>query len=147
MILLMTGRAEVVLEYTDVQVRSVNFCIKLPKILRLYTRHKSSRNVKFSRTNVFLRDNNTCQYCYKQFKQDILTIDHVIPVSKGGKTTWENVVASCSGCNTKKGCKTVKETGFTLLNQPSQPKWSAKMYLRIKENDPPEWSEWFPSSA
>lgn len=147
MILLLTGRAEVVLEYQDIEIHSVNFKINLPKILRLYTKHRSSRNVKFSRQNVFVRDNHTCQYCYQKFRQEVLTIDHVTPVSKGGQTTWENVVASCAGCNTKKGSKSVKEIGFKLLKEPRRPNWSAKMYLRLKDGDPPEWFEWFPSSA
>lgn len=137
MVLLLTGRAEAVLEYQDIEIRSVNFSINLPKILRLYTKHRSSKNVRFSRHNVFARDNYTCQYCYEKFRPDALTIDHVTPVSKGGKNIWENVVASCASCNTKKGSKSVKESGFRLLKEPSRPNWSPKMYLRLRENDPP----------
>lgn len=145
MILLLTGRAEVVTEYDDKLIRSTSKSFSLPKILRLYNKHRTRRQVKFNRQNIYLRDNYTCQYCYKKFKFLELTFDHVHPVSKGGRTDWENIVTCCKGCNTKKGAKLLKETGLKLLNQPKVPNWSASMCLRISENDPDEWFHWLPT--
>lgn len=144
MILLLTGRAEVVTEYDDKLIRSTTKSFTLPKILRLYNRHHSNRLVKFTRLNVYLRDDYTCQYCVKKFHFSELTFDHVKPVSKGGQTSWNNIVTCCKKCNTKKGAKSIKETGFKLLKTPEKPKWSATMCLRIKENDPIEWFHWLP---
>ncbi|MGB0454151.1 MAG: HNH endonuclease [Bacteriovoracaceae bacterium] len=144
-VLLLTGRAEVVVEYEDKTIRSVNFDINLPKILRLNSRHRAGKKIKFNRTNVFLRDEHRCQYCHNIFRYDELTIDHVLPVSRGGPTTWQNVVASCARCNTKKGAKTPREAGMKLYKEPKEPNWSPHIYLRIKTNDPPEWTQWFQS--
>ncbi|CBW26440.1 conserved hypothetical protein [Halobacteriovorax marinus SJ] len=145
MILLLTGRAEVVTEYDDKKIRSTSQSFSLPKILRLYNRHNTQRQVKFTRLNVYLRDDYTCQYCTKSFAFKELTFDHVIPVSKGGKTTWKNIVTCCKKCNSKKGAKTLKESGFQLMKPPKKPGWSATMCLRIKENDPSEWFMWLPN--
>ncbi|WP_127716066.1 HNH endonuclease [Halobacteriovorax sp. HLS] len=145
MILLLTGRAEVVTEYDDKQIRSTTQSFTLPKILRLHNKHHKRRQVKFTRLNIYLRDNYTCQYCYKSFKFAELTFDHVHPVSKGGQTTWENIVTCCKKCNSQKGAKLLAETNFKLLNTPKTPNWSATMCLRIKENDPIEWFNWLPN--
>jgi 5-methylcytosine-specific restriction endonuclease McrA len=83
------------------------------------------REAKLSRRNIFLRDDHTCQYCHKRFQAKSLNIDHVIPRSRGGKTTWENVALSCLKCNTKKAARTPKEAGMQLLKKPVRPKWTA----------------------
>ena len=144
MILLITGRAEVVDEYSDVQIRSVSSSFKLPRILRLFKTHKRSATVRFTRYNVFWRDRWTCQYCAVSMKTSKLTFDHVIPRSKGGETSWENVVTACQKCNSKKGCKSLKECNLELLKKPVKPKWSPQMCLKLKEDDPQEWYSWFP---
>jgi 5-methylcytosine-specific restriction endonuclease McrA len=144
MILLLTGRAEVVTEYDDKHIRSTSKSFSLPKILRLHNKHHTRRQVKFTRLNVYLRDNYTCQYCYKHFRFSELTFDHVYPASKGGDTSWENIVTCCKKCNSDKGAKLLKETSFKLLNEPIKPKWSPVLCLRLKENDPQEWFQWMP---
>ena len=144
MILLLTGRAGVVTEYDDKLIRSTTQSLSLPKILRLFNRHNTQRHVKFTRLNVYLRDNYTCQYCTKPFAFKELTFDHVIPISKGGKTNWKNIVTCCKKCNTKKAAQTLKESGLKLMNKPKRPSWSATMCLKIKENDPSEWFQWCP---
>lgn len=146
MTLLFTERAEVVTEYSERRVRGVEKSYTLPKILRLFGRHLSDRKVRFSRYNVFIRDAFSCQYCSIRLPQNLLTIDHVIPVSKGGKTNWENVVTSCSCCNTKKGNKSVREASMKLKTRPRRPNWSPQMCLRVKKNDPEEWYDWFGGS-
>jgi 5-methylcytosine-specific restriction endonuclease McrA len=144
-ILLVTGRAEVVDEYEDKQIRSVSQSFTLPRILRLYNKHKSKRNVKFCRTNVYFRDLHKCQYCCQQFKASDLTFDHVVPQSKGGATSWENVVTCCVACNTTKAAKTPREAGMKLMKKPVMPDWSPQLCLKLKTNDPMEWTLWFPN--
>lgn len=143
MILLFTGRAEMVTHYKERKISGVTENFTLPKILRLYSRHKSDKKVRFSRHNVFWRDSFVCQYCYLKHPASQLTIDHVLPQSRGGKTSWENVVSACSPCNTKKGNKLPHEANMKLIKKPVQPKWSPQICLRLKRDDPEEWSQWF----
>jgi 5-methylcytosine-specific restriction endonuclease McrA len=145
MILLFTGRAEVVTEYADLKVRSVSQSFNLPKILRLVARHRGDKTVRFGRANVYLRDNHQCQYCADHFPTNLLTFDHVIPISRQGRTSWENVVTCCGDCNRRKGNKLPHEVGMHLLRPPRRPNWSPELCLRIKEDDPAEWFEWLPA--
>ena len=103
-------RVNIVSEYDKV-VRSPSFEFRLPSVVSLKTYVKPSRTPAFTRFNVFLRDRFTCQYCGDHHD---LTFDHVIPRSKGGQTTWENVVAACSPCNLRKGNKTLRQSGLSL---------------------------------
>ena len=75
----------------------------------------------FSKRNIFIRDNFTCQYCGKELPIKELTVDHVIPRSKGGKDTWDIVVTSCKTCNNKKGDKTPKQAGLKIMKKPKVP--------------------------
>ncbi|MBC99542.1 MAG: HNH endonuclease [Halobacteriovoraceae bacterium] len=143
MILFLSGRAEMVTEYSDRKIQGVSQSFTLPKILRLHARHKSDRKVRFSRHNVFWRDAFQCQYCKKKELPSKLTLDHVLPQSRGGKTTWENIVSCCSPCNTKKANRLPHEAGMKLLKRPKIPKWSPQLYLRLKNDDPEEWNQWF----
>lgn len=146
MILFLTNRAEVVDEYSDKIIRSVNSTYKLPKILRLYADSPFfSRAVKFTRLNVFHRDQFSCQYCGIKLSATELTFDHVIPVCRNGPTNWENIVTCCRPCNTKKGRKTLSEAKMKLLNKPKRPHWSPELCLRLKKDDPIEWWDFFPS--
>jgi 5-methylcytosine-specific restriction endonuclease McrA len=96
---------------------------KIPEIILLqkYDRLPVKQTGKFSRRMLFRRDDNTCQYCGSVESTEELTIDHINPRSKGGTTTWENCVACCIQCNTKKANKTLVESGFKLKNKPVKP--------------------------
>jgi 5-methylcytosine-specific restriction endonuclease McrA len=144
MVLFLSNRAELVDAYEDKLIRTVSKSFKLPKVLRLYQTHKLCRNVKFTRMNVFYRDNFQCQYCSIKLPANELTFDHVTPVSQNGKTNWDNVVTCCRDCNTKKGSKTLLDANMRLLKIPKKPRWSPELCLRLLDNDPAEWWDFFP---
>ena len=110
-------RVNIVSHYDRV-VRSPSFEMQLPSVVSLKTYIKPSRQPAFTRFNVFLRDRFTCQYCGAR---DDLTFDHVVPRSKGGTTTWENVVAACSPCNLRKADRMPMEAEMWPLVSPFQP--------------------------
>jgi 5-methylcytosine-specific restriction endonuclease McrA len=110
-------RVNIVSEY-DRCVTSPSFSMRLPSVVSLKSYVKPTRTPAFTRFNVFLRDRFTCQYCGA--KED-LTFDHVIPRSKGGLTTWENVVAACSPCNLKKGDKLPRDAEMFPFQRPFSP--------------------------
>lgn len=97
----------------------------LPEVVKLVHYNGMPRNrVAFTRRTLFLRDNYRCQYCGAAPGSKELTIDHVLPLSRGGKTTWENCVLSCVRCNTKKGSRTPQEAGLAMIHEARAPKWS-----------------------
>jgi len=110
-------RVNIVSEY-ETAVRSPNFSMRLPSVVSLKTYVKPSRFPAFTRFNVFLRDRFTCQYCGAR---EELTFDHVVPRSKGGVTTWENVVAACSACNLKKADMLPATARMFPARRPYQP--------------------------
>jgi 5-methylcytosine-specific restriction endonuclease McrA len=103
-------------------VQAVNFEIQVPRIIRLLKYNRLPRNaVKFNRRNVFLRDAHRCQYCGKRYATGGLSLDHVLPRSRGGADSWENVVCACLTCNVRKGGRTPTEAGMRLLRLPVKP--------------------------
>ena len=110
-------RVNIVSQY-DKTVRSPSFEMRLPSVVSLKTYVKPSRHPAFTRFNVFLRDRFTCQYCGTR---EDLTFDHVIPRSKGGHTTWDNVVAACSPCNLRKGDRLPREVEMWPMQRPFAP--------------------------
>jgi 5-methylcytosine-specific restriction endonuclease McrA len=110
-------RVNIVSEY-ERTVRSPGFQMRLPSVVSLKTYVKPARTPAFTRFNVFLRDKFTCQYCGSH---EDLTFDHVIPRSKGGLTTWENVVTACSCCNLRKGDKLPKDAAMSPFQAAYQP--------------------------
>ncbi len=113
-------RVNIVAEYDRV-VRSPNFELRLPSVISLKEYVPSVRKPAFTRFNVFLRDRFTCQYCGQRFPTQDLTFDHVVPRSRGGRTSWTNVVAACSGCNLRKGDLMPNHCGMIPLVPPRQP--------------------------
>ena len=98
-------RVSVVAEY-DTWVHSPSTKIRLPSVVALRKYQRAARRVAFTRFNVFLRDRFTCQYCGSAFASSALTFEHVIPRSRGGQTTWSNIVSACEPCNRAKGSST-----------------------------------------
>ena len=105
----------------DRTVRSPSFEFKLPSVLVLKEYVPAARRPAFTRFNVFLRDEWHCQYCGCKEKTADLTFDHVIPKSRGGRTSWTNIVTACRTCNTDKGHKLPKECGMFPIEEPVQP--------------------------
>ena len=110
-------RVTILAEY-DAVVRSPSTEIKIPSVVVLKDYVKPAKSVAFTRFNLFLRDGFTCQYCGAQGE---MTFDHVVPRARGGRTTWENVVASCGPCNLRKGSRTLKQSGLSLRRPPRRP--------------------------
>ncbi len=142
--LLFAGKVEVIEEY-DQQVHAITFAIKLPSIIRLlkYVRVKNLNRVKFSRANIYARDDYTCQYCGKKFPSEDLTFDHVVPVAMGGQKRWDNIVAACFRCNHKKGGRTPELAGMRLIRQPSEPHWLPAFHVTFRLKSPPDsWRDY-----
>ena len=99
-------KAKVLHEYDNWEIHSPSLTLKVPAVIMLNEFMRPKNKVRFGRKWVFLRDNYTCQYCNSELTPSQCTIDHVMPVSKGGKTTWHNVVTACTDCNNSKGNNT-----------------------------------------
>jgi 5-methylcytosine-specific restriction endonuclease McrA len=101
------------------EVHSTSRSVAVPSVIRLLSyRHIPQQSRALSRKNILLRDRNTCQFCGKLFPASELTLDHVMPRSRGGRSTWENLVACCYTCNNSKGDRTPEEAGFQLQRRP-----------------------------
>jgi 5-methylcytosine-specific restriction endonuclease McrA len=124
----------------DDWVRTVSTAIQVPRVIRLVGYDRLPRQtVKFNRRNIFARDNNQCQYCGKKFPTAELSLDHVIPRSQGGASTWENIVCACVGCNVRKGGRTPKEAGMHLIRKPEKPKRSPLLNLKLTHSKYQSW--------
>ena len=129
-VLLLKEKAEVV-EAAKTKLRAERFSINLPLVIRLVAFVPVPRHLPLplTRRTVIARDLHACQYCGAQPNKHELTVDHVIPRSRGGTTTWENVVAACGACNHRKGDRTPDEAKMTLLAKPARPRFVAIVLL------------------
>lgn len=125
-ILLLQDKAELV-EAAQEQLRARGFSLTVPLVIRLVRYIKIPRRLKLpcSRRGVLARDRETCQYCGVQPGRSQLTVDHVLPKSQGGLTTWENVVTACRECNHRKGGRTPEQANMQLRSVPRQPQYVA----------------------
>jgi 5-methylcytosine-specific restriction endonuclease McrA len=99
--------------------------IRVPRVIVLLAYERLPRaRVRFSRFNIYARDDNTCQYCGRRFSRAELNLDHVVPRSRGGTTSWENVVCSCVPCNLRKGGRSPEQAGMRLRRAPVRPRWT-----------------------
>lgn len=138
--LIVKGKAEIVAENTKKFLTNFEKTIRMaiPQVIRLVkmVRMAFGKSVPLTKSNIFVRDNFTCQYCGKKFKKKSksLTIDHVIPKSKGGRNTWDNLVTACGSCNAYKGNMTPNKIGLTLLKKPVKPTIGEFIQLRAKQS-------------
>lgn len=137
------GKVEIISEY-DGFARSTSLVIKIPAVVRLlhaFRRHK--KPVKFSRVNIYGRDGYKCQYCGVKHRMSELTYDHVVPRSRGGRTTWTNIVTACEGCNLRKRDRTPAEAGMVLRREPRQPVSVSSVVLEVSRESAPEaWRDY-----
>jgi len=125
------------------------FEMGMPRVIRVknaWTKRRRT-SVPFSRRNIYLRDDGECQYCGKNLRLSEYTLDHVNPRSKGGLSTWANIVCSCIRCNKSKGGLTLKEAGMRLLRAPfepkvNDPKYTFKLHINKLRPEWKEWSDW-----
>jgi 5-methylcytosine-specific restriction endonuclease McrA len=128
--------------------QAVHFNVGMPAVVRLTHKiatHK--KRSKFSRQNVLARDKFKCQYCGARGRGTVLTFDHVVPRSKGGKTEWSNIVMACEGCNAKKSDRTPVQAGMKLRSRPERPHWVPifNISLRSVQAVPEEWRDYWTS--
>ena len=137
------GKSEVIEEY-DRDLRSTYLIIKMPAVIRLLSMFKRrKKKVKFSRINIYARDKYRCQYCGTKGKLKDFTFDHVQPKSRGGRTTWENIVTCCEVCNCKKGNRTPREANMKLKKIPVQPKWLPVATIKLGQRSmPDQWASY-----
>lgn len=145
LLLILKGKVDIVIECDTQTLTYARGEIKMPLVVRLLKRVKYDRknSIKFSRQNLYTRDNQTCQYCLQKVTRDRLTYDHVIPRSLGGKTTWTNIVLACQKCNSKKSNKTPKQAGMREVH-PLQPKHlSGNITMIFDPKMPASWRQFF----
>ncbi|MEM6777875.1 MAG: HNH endonuclease [Planctomycetota bacterium] len=121
-------------------LQAVDFEVKVPRIVRL-TRfdRMPAQTVRFNRKNLFARDDHRCQYCGRAEPMHKLSLDHVVPRSHGGATTWENIVCCCLRCNSRKGGRTPQQARMTLLTKPAKPRFNP---LMLQSFDDPRYESW-----
>ena len=142
MTLFFGGRAQIIEHHEDRYIKSPSKDYPLPKVIRLITKFSHISYVKFSRDHVFYRDNFKCQYCAASFKKSELTLDHVMPKSRGGDTSWVNIVTACKTCNNKKADKTPTEAKMPLMNRPKEPNALGMMIKKVSHSDILDFKNW-----
>ena len=122
-------------------IHTPNFNLLVPQVIVLLRYQRvPPRTVKFNRRNIFLRDRHQCQYCGCKPPENELTIDHVIPRSRGGKSAWENVALACVACNTRKGSHLLSECGLHLIRPPKKPYWLATLrHVQLDDDNRTLW--------
>ena len=141
--LMYLGKVDVVASY-DEEIRSPSTTLRTPAVVRLKRMTRAQKHgVKFSRMNVYLRDDFPCAYCGKRFAMSQLTYDHVLPRCRGGKTAWDNIVTACRPCNSRKADKTPDQAGMWPRTRPIRPKsLPFAPPLFDPKTAPPEWQDY-----
>ena len=119
-------------EYSDKWVHSAKKAFQIPSVIVLF-RYIDEKffTLPCTRKNILLRDENRCQYCANHFREIDLTIDHVLPRSKGGRSVWDNVVAACKPCNQRKRDFLVENSPVSLIREPKKPSYRSIIKKRI----------------
>ena len=125
------GKVEVVEYSADRTIQGVGRTHPMPSVVRVVRHFKRDRiRLRFSRLNIYARDRFQCQYCGERKQTEELTFDHVMPRSRGGTTTWENIVACCIACNSQKANRTPAEAAMRLLSVPKKPRYLPTITVR-----------------
>jgi len=128
-------------EFTD-YIHTPSLQIMVPRVIRLLEYGKlPRRELKFNRKNIMMRDNYQCQYCGKKYALSAMTIDHIVPRSRGGITEWTNAVTCCNKCNTKKGGRLPQEAGMKLIAKPQAPKFNQSIFRLFNDKRYALWKE------
>lgn len=136
--LICKGRAEVV-EHSDRRLLADDF--PLPVVIRLHSQvFVPYAPLSASRANILARDKHTCQYC--STKRGEMTLDHVVPRSRGGGSTWENLVTACQKCNARKGDRSLSESGMKLLSTPARPRDRMSFLIMKHRSQNPAFESW-----
>lgn len=129
----------------DESLGLVGRAIAVPRVVLLVAYDRlPRRHVRFTRHNVYARDRHTCQYCGRRLPRQELNLDHVVPRSQGGPSTWENVVCSCHPCNRRKGGRTPEQCGLRLLRRPVRPTWAPFLAHGALAGHHPQWRPFLP---
>lgn len=129
-------------------IRSVRCHILAPRIVRLTLFDQFPRvSLRLNRRNLLARDNNRCQYCGDALHNSQLTLDHVVPRSRGGATSWENLVCACAPCNTRKGDRTPVEARMKLLKRPTSPQHHPLLLAKLRNPKYASWRSFLPHLA
>lgn len=124
----------------DDWIQAVRFQIQVPRVVRLLAYDRlPKQQLHLNRRNVLARDEHRCQYCARHLPTHLLSIDHVIPRSRGGLTSWENVVCACLACNIKKGGRTPQEARMKLARRPTKPSRNPLLMVKL---DNPKYASW-----
>ncbi len=139
------GRVEVIEYSRDRTIRGASRDYPMPSVVRVLRRYRRDRQgIKFSRLNIYSRDNFTCQFCGEQMPTEDLTFDHVVPRSRGGRTNWENIVTCCVSCNGRKANRTPAEADMKLLRTPRRPRWLPVVTVEMDRRQvPAEWAAYW----
>jgi 5-methylcytosine-specific restriction endonuclease McrA len=129
--LIFTGKAEVIKESDSRLIHSSYKVFKFPTVIQIFTRVNYSVRVTLNRWSIFARDNFSCAYCGVVQTKKELSLDHIHPVSKGGKSSWENLITACQKCNQKKSDKTAEEAGLKMRLKPYRPVWSPSFMMSV----------------
>lgn len=123
---------ELALARDEEAIHTVHLTIRVPEVILLLRYDRiPRRNVTFSRRNLYRRDRFTCQYCGAAPGSAELSIDHVVPRARGGRTSWTNCVLACVACNKRKGCRSVRDAGMRLRCKPRPPRWSPHIQIPL----------------
>ncbi len=129
-------------------LRAVNFEVQVPRVIRLLVYDRFPRRpVRLSRHAVFARDEHRCQYCDRRLPSAQLSLDHVVPRSRGGETSWENVVCACLKCNVTKGGRTPQEARMQLGRMPFRPSRSPLLLVKLTNPKYESWRTWLEAAT
>jgi 5-methylcytosine-specific restriction endonuclease McrA len=143
LVLMLKGVAQAE-EIAASEIHSAMRTLQAPSVIRLLSyRHIPQQTRALSRKNILLRDRYTCQFCGHRFTAAELTLDHVQPRSRGGRSTWENLVASCYACNNRKGDRTPEEAGLRLIRKPRPfTLHTSRQLMRLMANREEKWRKY-----